>query len=709
MEQQKKQNIIENPKKNFFGYVDMEEVMAIREAELVSPQYDDEPDYESMSTDELELLYKESVTQELDDFDSTEQLELLESANYFSRKSRGEAKIIPVARLEADKLVADIMPEKKKDAVPGSIIMTKTPRKPLPTFEKVEFYTENGFTFARDENGEVELLFEGILKIIKRKVHIMEEYASNGRVTSYNVEAKFVVSLDVNGALYRTEVDVETFDSGKFLGQMSLGEVALEKNSNTKKLFAKLAKNLRRQRDYDSVIAFDKPGWKQYGKENWYYVLPTGVIGDPEYGVVVENNRAFGTVAPYEGSSVVNDFLSMRAIFTEHRENAIVMQYYFIMALMKTLLREAQMNPQFLLAIIGETNAKKTTIATLFFKLYEREGGPDIDFTATRVALEEAAAANADAVTIYDDITPPNTRGAEVELKNKVESLTRTFGGNLPRKRSKVFCATNPGVSEFTPVMSQAVITGEVLPVTLRSSRSRILKLDFSANDCDNRILTFHQQHLEIVPAFAMDFLAFISAKQKLILRNFRDRFQDARNKNECNLKIPRFRETYAMFVATVYTFAAYISSKRNTSEDMLERLVADDLIAIGAVIKANDTETNARPDESLIAECILDTLSSQEAGNRGGSPLDRIYMEDAFLVIYPPTAETMFRAYFERSGKIFPYTKSELYKFLAEKGMIKVSNEDGKVRHTQKFRAADGSERRFLKFYKAALEKYLE
>lgn len=579
-------------------------------------------------------------------------------------------------------------------------------------------FAERGSTFFL-QSGEEFLIFDGILKI-EKKIRTLEEiFDQHGNAKNFSSSVHFEVAIHSDDFIFSGVVSLSDIEKGDFLRRLTDGEVTLQPDSAAKKLFKILVAHKIRAKEYPIETIFATPGWKKLKGHGWLYATPQGIIGRPELPMRSKNNKIWGVLGmPSAGSSIATDFLSMRSVLPGNQPAYILFQYFFIMALMKGLLRDYGFNPQFLLAIIGETNTRKTSLSNFAFKLYDRNFGVDIDFTATKIALLEAMGENADAVTIFDDLTPPDSSSSAHDLKSKLELLTRGFGGNTPRKRSKSYVDANPGATEFTPILSSGVITGEVFPVTLKSSRSRIVKVELKPNDCNLTELTWHQQRLDILPNFAWDFISFLTDNIQNAMFNVNAIFNSVRRQNELKLKTPRYVEVFALFSVVANIFSLYLSSRSKLSSDEIASLVNADLNAIAYILQCNDIEINSRPDEVIIAEAVLDCLANQTSEKQHIEPLKKIYDIGDYLVIYPQYLMSICRDKCVLQDKIFQFLNTtELSKFLDSKGLVKVGldnkneqmNKKNKRRITLKFSFDGNSSQRFYYLKKQELQKLVE
>ena len=557
-----------------------------------------------------------------------------------------------------------------------SIVFTKKAKK-----LGEDIFYEQFDTFCEHE-GKSYLLFDGTLTIEKKTIVIIELYDQHGCVCEQKERIVFTLVLRVEQMRFKRDVPLEDLFEGGFLTFMSGGISTLGHESKVKKLFKKYMKMKIRGGGYDIETVYEHPGWKKITGIGWCYVLPDGIIGKPNINIYANKTSTYGSSNKvYCGCNIPRDFLSMRSILPEKQEVVVIMQYYMMLALIKSLLREKKIPPQFCLAIIGETNSKKTTLSNLFFKLYDRDMGVDIDFTSTKVAIEECMMKNSDSVTIFDDITPPDSKAGEREMKGKLELLARSFGGNISKKRSKNYVAANPGASEYTPVLSSGVITGEIFPVALLSSRTRIVKVEIGRYDVNLSELTRHQ-FLDVLPAFVKDFLWFVSDNIEQVINDFCREFNKLRLALEKEFKTSRFAESFSMLACMATMFSHYLQNRGFSYEEASE-IAYSDINMLKKILKNNDNEANQRPDETIIAEAIVSELNSLASNE---DVLRRAHIRDDYILIHPNYLLEILDKYYMHHGKVFPYTEvNELSKFLESKGLIKTRSEGNTKRRTLK------------------------
>ncbi len=606
-------------------------------------------------------------------------------------------------------------PKGQEEERPARVMVNQEKQKIFAQPQKVQkrrprFYCAGGYTVADTGIEKVEL-FAGKIEIRREILEIQEKFDETGKITGYNENSLFSLEIVTKKGSKSVLVNLEAIYDGKFLQKESKGRVILEPGAKVKNLYQRYVRELINRDDFGAEYRFNSIGWKNYRSVDgsFYFVTPNGVIGNPDLAMYAKSETEFGSRKMYAGTSVAKAFISMREILPEDGRVAIVMQLYFILALCRRLLMNEGLPLQFLLAIIGETNARKTTLAKLFFRLMDRSGGPDIKFESTVVALEEAMAKNTDAVTIFDDLVPPVDRAHAKELMKKLEVITRSYGDNVGKKRSKIFATLNQGVAEYTPITSMAVVTGEQLPVEIRSSRARILKLEISRDSCELDKLSWHQEHLEILPTFVCRFLEFTTNNQKSLMARAKEVFEAHRRDLSLPIDMPRFRETYAMLKVASYLLSEYLAFTGHFSRAEIEENARIEAEAIKSVIQENDSDAMAKPDEQIIAEIILEEFEHQCAIEDVKDILKTIHGQDDFYIIYPSRLLEMLKSGYARKGKFSPFsTQIELTKFLAKKELIQIKSEGSQPRYTHKTFAHTGIHRRFYELYKIKLENLI-
>ena len=147
------------------------------------------------------------------------------------------------------------------------------------------------------------------------------------------------------------------------------------------------------------------------------------------------------------------------------------------------LFEDAGYYEQYILAIIGESGSKKTSLARVMFNLF---GGEEINFTSTDRAIELELENRQDSVMVLDDLSSGNDKN----LTKKFENILRQLGDSIGRKKS-----VNSGKDqEQVNTRCAVVLTAESdIDALSKSSKLRTLAVHMYADSLDLDKLSKYQ------------------------------------------------------------------------------------------------------------------------------------------------------------------------------------------------------------------------
>lgn len=142
---------------------------------------------------------------------------------------------------------------------------------------------------------------------------------------------------------------------------------------------------------------------------------------------------------------------------------------------------------QYILALIGASGSKKTSVARVMFSLF---GEALINFTSTDRAIELAMMNRQDSTLILDDLTSGNNK----DLTGKFERILRQLGDSTGRVKS-----INGGMTqESVRTRCAIVLTAETdIDALSKSSKLRTLSVPVGINSFNSEILAIYQQEAE--------------------------------------------------------------------------------------------------------------------------------------------------------------------------------------------------------------------
>ena len=151
------------------------------------------------------------------------------------------------------------------------------------------------------------------------------------------------------------------------------------------------------------------------------------------------------------------------------------------------LFEAAGYNEQYVMALIGESGSKKTSLARVMFSLF---GDALINFTSTDRAIELALIQRQHSTLILDDLPS----GKDKFLAEKFEKLLRQLGDSTGRKKS-----INSGSElESVSTLCAVILTTETdIDALSKSSKLRTLALNIERNSLNSAAPAMYQQEAE--------------------------------------------------------------------------------------------------------------------------------------------------------------------------------------------------------------------
>lgn len=219
-------------------------------------------------------------------------------------------------------------------------------------------------------------------------------------------------------------------------------------------------------------------GWKLTKSGTWMYVLGDGCIGNLCPDICGNPKSVFEYDKEKVGSKeVFREALGMLNMSMD--KTLTVPLFIFTHAGVLTRFFEEAGHPiKFLMAVIGETNSRKTSLSLCMTKLFNRKEIqlPEITFNSTEGGIEKKIGLNPDTVLVIDDFMPAQTKAKQRILDTKLEKIVRMYGERKSVERMTDF-AKNPNAGYY-PIRNIAVITGEQISGVQSSlTRSLILRI----------------------------------------------------------------------------------------------------------------------------------------------------------------------------------------------------------------------------------------
>ena len=430
-----------------------------------------------------------------------------------------------------------------------------------------------------------------------------------------------------------TEVRVSAEDVSKFkwVKDASRG-TAIYKNKE--KPFDEYVSELILNSTVEMEVIYSTNGWKKLNGIP-VYIYDSGNIGEKIKGIKGNGEFQFKYSKEEVGTKDIFDkVLNMLEICSDHKITLPLFLFAHV-GVLTTLFEESGNPVKFMLAVIGETNSRKTSLVLCMTKIFNRQTiqEPEVTFSSTEGGLEKAIGTHPDCVLTIDDFMPAATRAKQAELDKKLEKITRMYGDRKGIERMTDF-ARNPNAGYY-PVRGVGIITGEHIH-GVKSSLTRHLILDIKDDSVENKMLRYYQRNWKILTTHIYDFIAWITEKYWQTVEHISTRMDCYRT--EKISKYPRYTEMYGVLCVTAEIFLTYAKDRGFLEEEQIPDLFMEWQGIILQVIRGNEKALKMKDWSEILREVCraiyesgeVEPLPTEEQINYG----ERIFADSEYLYV---------------------------------------------------------------------------
>ncbi len=341
-----------------------------------------------------------------------------------------------------------------------------------------------------------------------------------------------------------------------------------------------------------------------------------------------------------------------------------------------------------ILALIGPTGSKKSTLAALFlshFGDFTHDSLP-LTFRDTANSILERLYLLKDVPTVIDDFHP-STRNEEIDMTKTAQLLFRAFGDKTARGRMR----SDLSIAHPKPPRGCGIITAEQPPAVSESGGARYLSLDVKPEQINMQTLSALQEQGR-QGAFAKSMAGYISFLQthylddhiafaqllKEMLIAQRDTFRTSLSHVKFHDRIP---EALSYLAVGFFFFCQYLLACDLVSEEEAEcyqSYFTELLCEIG--VRQSENIKQETPHEKFLSK--LSTLIA--SGNlhfatKGGLDGARLniagYQDEVYYYLIFDTCHKAVKKLCEEQGEHFSATARGVIAQLAEHGYLDCSN----------------------------------
>lgn len=339
------------------------------------------------------------------------------------------------------------------------------------------------------------------------------------------------------------------------------------------------------------------------------------------------------------------------------------------------LFEEAGYNEQYILAMIGVSGSKKTSLARVLFSLF---GDAIINFTSTDRAIELELMGRQDSTMILDDLSS----GSDRILAGKFEKILRQLGDSTGRKRS-----INSGKGqEAVNTRCAVVLTAETdIDALSKSSKLRTLAVHLDVNSVNSDMLRKFQD--DELNSKAMGKFSKLEQYMTLYIRFleinfdfFVDLLKSIKIKKKNELGFARQVTIFNTLIGQVDLVLRFWRFCGMLDDKGFESTYSHWLDILEELMKINEKRGKEAEPYILFLQAISQALRSGKVAadkssyEENSCYVDFIgYKDFPNMILYPDSAYDYVVNYYSRLGKVFTESPKVLWDKFYSLGLLEV------------------------------------
>lgn len=452
-------------------------------------------------------------------------------------------------------------------------------------------------------------------------------------------------------------------------------------------------------------------GWRKLDEKGWAYLHAGGAIGSDdvsvELGPFLTSYRLPAEVAnPMESareSLLLLDLAPPKVMYP-------LLGAVYLAPLLESL-REAGIEPEFILWLIGTTGTRKTSMSKVMLSHFGDfvYASPPGSFRDTANAIERKAFSIKDGLLLVDDFVPGITQSEKT-----AQSLLRAYGDHVGRGRLK---STTEFQTTYQP-RSVALVTGEDFP-SGHSSNARLFGVELKPGDVDLDALTRAQDGSARLAEAMARYIEFLRPQMDALPGQLKTRFRELRTGYQRSAQHGRLAESASWLTLALEMMLNYMVHCGVLDETSRSQLADDIQKVMSDIVISNDRALQEEVPTARFARTLQSLLESGKVyviNTRGTPPLYATgdhtgWEDDNFLYLNPVFTFNKVANFLAQRGESLNVGERVLWKQLDEAGLIQVEigSDDCVQRLPKKTVSGYKGRPRLLHLRKAALEKMLD
>ena len=475
--------------------------------------------------------------------------------------------------------------------------------------------------------------------------------------------------------------------------------------------------------DVEEHYIYTHMGWRKLPDGSWCFLHAGGSIGADN--IAVELDRA---LEKYHLGKAVEDLkkaaqASLRLLMVAPLEVTIPLLALVYLCALCEALREAGIEPTFVLWLFGGTGTRKTSLGMLFLSHFGNFGtkSPPASFKDTANALEKKAFAAKDSLLLIDDFHPEASNYESQKMAQTAQRVLRMFGDRIGRGR----LTTSIQFQKEFPPRGMALVTGEDLPGG-ESSVARFLGVELLKGAIDLKVLTKAQKDAPLLGEAMRGYIEWLLPQMEELPDRLHTEFLDKRADFQQKAAHGRSGEAAAWLYISFSMMLKYMQYAKVCTDEVAEGLLADaEKVFAHLIGDQNALVEQERPAEIFIevlqelfatSKVRVDKLSAGVAEDMYGvSSGERIgWYDNQYLYLLPEITYNAVNQFLAGRNQRISVSSRTLWKHLDEAKLIYTEKgSDDRVQRCPKrtipTKKRGGKEKenrpRLLHLYKTALD----
>ena len=418
-------------------------------------------------------------------------------------------------------------------------------------------------------------------------------------------------------------------------------------------------------------------GWRKINNK-WVYLHAGGVIGADDITIDISEAGLNKYELPEEIEDVTDAaWFSFSTLSVAPFEVTIPLFALTYLAPLCEPLRQAGIEPAFVIWLSGLTGAMKSTLAAIFLSHFGTFTGKSLpgSFKDTANALEKKACLVKDSLFVIDDYHPTASQAEARQMEQKAQMILRGYGDRVARARMRPDTSLKP---LYIP-RGLCIVTGEDTPQAGQSTTARYLAVEVKKGDIKKSFLNGLQKEPEKLAEAMRGYIDWLIPQMDKLPEQLKEMFFELREKSLVDGQHARIPEVVVWLYMGLSFGLDYLKHTEVIDENKHSELLKEGWeIILQLAERQSQSITEDRPVEKFISTleeliatktiCLKDLDNDPEEYE----PEDFAgWFNVNYYYLLPDTIYKEVVQFCNGQGTRFPVTARTLWKQLEAEGLI--------------------------------------